>query len=200
MRPSVLCKFVALLLAAGVLGGCRHLQSNSPSSSPERVAGKLEIRNNAASLLYDLLEDEKNLSKLLIIKRETDELDRLVKSISSFAAAGVKELKRVAKADPSLSLTTLALPSGETATREAIAKAKASALLHSSGADFEFKLLLTQVQALNYGAHLARIAAENEPDPNRSRQFSDLGAEMQRLYEETVHLLRARASPARQRR
>jgi hypothetical protein len=200
MRSLVLRKVMIVLLAAGALGGCRHLQSGSSSStsSPAPVAGKLEIRNNALSLLCDLLEDEKNLSKLLLIKRETDELDRLVKNISSFAGAGVKELKQVAKADPSLNLKALALPSGETAAREAIAKTKASALLHSSGTDFEFNLLLTQIQALSYGTHLARIAAENEPDANRARQFSDLAAEMQRLYEETVRLLRARAVPVTQ--
>ena len=193
MRRLVMLRLTVLLLASAVLSGCRSL---APSPSPlAAVAGKLQTRNNAASLLYDLLEDEQNLSKLLLIKRETDELDRLVKNISSSAAAGVKELKRMSKADPTLDLKALALPSGEVATRKAISKSKASSLLHSSGADFEFKLLLTQVQALNYGAHLTRIAAENEPNPEHAREFSALGAEMERLYQQTVHLLQERAVP-----
>jgi hypothetical protein len=103
----------------------------------------------------------------------------------------------MAKDDPSLALESLALPSGEVATRKAIAKTKASSLLHSSRTDFEFKLLLTQVEALSYGLHLAKVAAEHEPNAERSRRFSDLGAEMERLYQETARLLQARAVPSR---
>jgi hypothetical protein len=197
MRAVFWSWFAALVAMTGVLSGCQTLERDSSPKPP--VAGNLETRNNAASLLYDLLEDEKQLSKILLIKRETDELDRLVKGISSFAAAGVKELNQMRKADPSLDLKAVALPSGEVATREAISKTKANSLLHSSGTDFEFNLLLTQVQALNYGAHLARIAAATESSAERSRQFSDLGAEMQRLYDQTIGLLHARAAPASRR-
>jgi hypothetical protein len=52
----------------------------------------LEIRNNAASLLYDLLNDEKNVSEILIIKYNSEELGQLIKVIAETAAADQKQL------------------------------------------------------------------------------------------------------------
>lgn len=57
-------------------------------------------------------------------------------------------------------------------------------------APFEFQLLLTQAEALSYGLHLAQVAAENEPQTERAREFSSLSAELEQLYEQVLALLR----------
>jgi hypothetical protein len=62
--------------------------------------------------------------------------------------------------------------------------------LHSKDAEFEFQLLLTQAEALNYGAHLAVVAAANTPQTAHAREFSGLSAQLKRLYEQVIARLR----------
>ena len=80
------------------------------------------------------------------------------------AAAQGKLLDQLTNADPGLNLHAMNLPPGEQAARYAEAKSKEHELLLSSGPHFEFNLLLTQAEALNYGWHLAKVAAENAPE------------------------------------
>lgn len=150
----------------------------------------LPTRNNALALLYDLMGDEKNLGKVLLIKHHSDQLGKLVKDISNAAGEGVKMLNSMAKKEPGLNLKETDLPQGETATREAISKTKERELLHSADAEFELQLLLTQTDALSYGAHLAQVAAANESEEERRQELSSLSARLTALHEQVVAMLR----------
>jgi hypothetical protein len=179
MNPlAMLAKAVALLIASGFVGGCHHLKS----TSTERGIGDLALRNNCSSLLYELLEQEKNVSKLLLIKLERPEVKRLIKEISSASATGARKLEELARQDPTVNLGATWLPLGERATRDAISKTRTGELLRASGDDFELRLLLTQAESLGYASHLAKVAAANEPQPNRVQTLMGLNDEMQRLY------------------
>ena len=166
-----------LLLFAAWLCGCQT--STAPSRDPDGDLSTIEatrpanlrqhVRNNSASLLHDLLKDESNLSKLLLIKRESRELNDLVRNISGAAEQGARQLEQLAQRDRTLDLRAMALPSGEVAAREAEAKTKERELLKAKGEDFEFALLLSQAEALNYGVHLARVAAESELNAEAAR-------------------------------
>ncbi|MEY2466787.1 MAG: hypothetical protein QOD03_1308 [Verrucomicrobiota bacterium] len=195
------CVAKAILLGvACVCGGCQSLERSpkppppiqtheaTQAEQPENL--KQHLRNNCASLLYDLLNDEKNLSKLLLIKRGSQELDDLVKDISTSCRENAKKLEQLAVADRTLNLHTPGLPSGEAATRDAIAKTKEHDLLLARGADLQFKLLLTQTEGLNYGSHLAKVAAENETHPEAAREFAAIAVELNKLYERVAALLR----------
>lgn len=188
---SILAAFLLCILC-----GCQSFRSTSPtesSASPPAGEGNnqyLPIRNNALVLLADLLNDEKNLSKILIVKRNSDELGKLVKDISDTAGNDAKMLDAFAKTDGSLDLKRLDLPPGELATRKAISQTKEHMLLSAKDAEFEFQLLLTQVEALNYGAHLAMVVADCEKDPNHTREFLQLAAQLRGLHERVVARLR----------
>lgn len=161
-----------------------------PESAPASGdAEKLQLRNNAASLLRDLLDDEKNVSKVFIIKHG-DDVKALVKLIAATAEANEKELLQLTNADPTLNLQALDLPPGEKAARDAVAKSKEHDLLFTSGAQFEFNLLLTQAEAQNYGWHLAKVAAENSSRPDEAATFTRISEGMKRLYEQTVRQMR----------
>lgn len=152
------------------------------------------MRNNSVSLLYDLLNDEKNVSKVLIIKSNSDELGKLIKSISVSSRDAQKQLDAMAKEDATLNLHALELPAGEKATRDSISKTKEHELLTSSGENFQFQLLLTQTDALSYGWHLGKIAAENSARPEQVREFNDIHAAMHDLYDQSVAMMRATAA------
>jgi hypothetical protein len=192
MRSS---KPFAMLLVF-LLCGCQSFRSQSGkpqiADATEADNTNLPIRNNALALLDDLLNDEKNVSKVLIVKHNTDELGRLVKEISETAGNGAKMIEEFSKSSGSLDLKRLDLPPGETATRKAIAKTKEHELLSSKDAEFEFQLLLTQVEGLNYGAHLAMVIADCEKDPGRTREFLRLGSQLRDLRERVEAMLRQR--------
>lgn len=172
--------------------GCQSVATDRPSTA---ATDAIELRNNLYSLLYQLLSDERHVSKLLIIKRESRDLNHLIKRISDAAANGADHLKDFAKKEASLNLEVEGLPPGERAVRRAIAHTKRNQLLGSSGEKFERRLLLTQMEALNYGAHLARVAADNESAPARAEYLSTLSQTMKELHSEVLQLLFNQASP-----
>lgn len=193
-------RLLIFCFAAAVFCSCANAQkpaatTNSAPGNPATDTGKIEVRNNAASLLADLLGDEKNVSKILIIKHNSPELGRLIKAISKTAGDGAEQLETLAKEDPTLNLHALQLPPGETATRAAISKTKEHELIFSSGEKFELNLLLTQTDALDYGSHLAKIAAENSSSPEQKSKFHSLDLALNALFQRVV--ARIRALPAK---
>jgi hypothetical protein len=183
--------FFIFCVAVGMACGRANAQMPVLPADSTGSAGKIEVRNNAASLLAGLLGDEKNVDKILIIKHNSAALGQLMKSISKTAGAGEEELETLAKNDKNLNLHALQLPPGETATRAAIKKTKEHELLLTSGDKFELNLLLTQTDALDYGSHLARIAAENTTSPEEQRQFHSLDVQLGNLFSRVVAEIRA---------
>jgi len=176
-----------LVLAVGTATcGCRSASTKPTLPHPQIV---VVTRNNSYSLLYQLLNEEKDVGKLLIIKRDSRELNRLVKEISTASGKAADQLKQFSEQDGSLALDVIDLPPGEEATRNAIASTKKRELLGSSGDVFERALLLTQIQALNYAAHLASVAAENDTNSVRSTWANSLSQEMSGLYSQSIELL-----------
>ncbi len=162
------------------------------TSSPEAGKGdKCDIRNNAGSLLYDLLGQEKNLSKILFIKHPPAAVGQLLKSISKAAGDGHDKLDAMAKSDSSLDLKAMHLPPGEAATRASDGKEKEHQLLSGSGTKFAFDVLLTQVQALDYGKSLAKVAADNSASAEQSKEFQDISTKLNELLEQSRTQLRA---------
>jgi hypothetical protein len=188
--------FSITLLLVGISSGCI---SSKPAQSPTRSDSATETnlqavhpatRDNAIALLYELLNDEQHLSKILIIKSESPALKQVVKDISDAAANGVKVMTSLEKGNPALEKGQNGLPAGEKAAREAIAKASRNQLLESSGSEFELQLLLTQVQGLRYGSHLARVIAENEQIPERVLAYKKVSVQLKMLEEQVVGMIR----------
>jgi hypothetical protein len=147
--------------------------------------------NAGYALLYDLLSDEKNVSKLLIIKKESSELENVIKAISKHSKEACEYLETIAKRDKSLNLQTSSLPPVEIQTRELISKTKGKQLLQAKGETLEFLLLLTQNEALSYGAHLATVIAAAEPDEKRKQFLDDLSRDLAALEERVLNMLLA---------
>ena len=178
--------FYLVLLIGTITVGCRSISQKSDTHNPQ---GAPNTSQNAYSLLYQLLNDEKDVSKLLLIKRDSRELNRLAKDISGASAKAANQLKAFAEQDGSLALNAINLPPGEAATRKAIAATKTKELLSSSGDTFERSFLLTQIEALNYADHLAAVAADNDTNPPRSAWSKSLSQEMKGLHSRCVELL-----------
>jgi hypothetical protein len=186
----ILPLLAAMFPAACFLTGCQSPKAVRP------VQSGASIRNNCYSLLHQLLDEQKDVSMLRFIKSEHSDVKTLVKRIATTSEAGAKLLEKFAKDDPSIRLDDLRLPPGEVATRDAIASTKEQELLSQTGDKFELTLLLTQTEALNYASHLAKVAGENEPQPERAHALAGIGQDMQNLYQEVFLLLLSKSNSA----
>jgi len=130
---------------------------------------------------------------LRFIKQEPHDVKDLIKKISANSAAGAKLLEEFARHDPSINLDDIRLPPGEAATREAIASTKKKELLGQTGDEFELTLLLTQTEALSYAWHLAKVAGENEFQPDHARAMAGVSEDMEKLYHEVFEMLLTKA-------
>ena len=187
-------RFLPLFL----LCGCASLhETSSVTPSPPNARGSsnspLQITYGYA-LLFELLGDEKNVSKLLIIKRERPELRDLIRDIAQRCGTGHEELERFAKADPTLNLKTNGLPAVERGTRDAIGKTKAKQLLTESGKEFELRLLIAQHEALTYGSHLAATIAKTEANAQRGQFLRRLSSDLEVLENRVMSMLMANYS------
>jgi hypothetical protein len=187
---NIFPRLAAGLLLASVLMGCQSPKINSP---PGIIAAQ-STRNNCYSLLHQLLDQQKDVSLLRFIRPEHTDVKKLMTKIAKNSGAGAKLLEQFAKDDPSISLDDIRLPPGELATRDAIGSTKKKELLSQSGDTFELTLLLTQTEALTYAEHLARVAGENEPQPERARALAGMSDDMKNLYHEVFALLLARTN------
>jgi hypothetical protein len=187
----ILPLLAAMLSTTCLLTGCQSPKARSPS------VNTTSTRNNCYSLLHQLLDDEKDVSMLRFIKPEHADVKNLVKRIATTSGTGAKLLEEFAKDDPSIRLDDIRLPPGELATRDAIASTKQKELLGQTGDTFELTLLLTQTEALSYASHLAKVAGENEPQPERARALAGVSKDMENFYHEVFALLLSQTkSPA----
>ena len=185
MKPIFFLILISLFLVSCAFKDRKTVQGLcSQLKTPSR-----EVRNNACSLLNKLLSDQKNLYLLSYIKQESPEAKTFMMNVSSSSAKGGKLLEGFSKRDSSFLLVKTDLPLGELKTRASIASAKEKDLLSLSDAPFEIALLTTQASALEYASHLAKVAAENDFDPERIKKLNQLSKEMKILYREAISLL-----------
>ena len=183
---------LVILLAVPLCGFGWFKKDKKPAAQSDTKSTEVTTADLPAgyALLFDLLSDERNVSKLLLVKKERDELDKLINEIADASKAAHKKLEQLGKR-AKFNLEDQQLPALESATRESIAKEKAQHLLKSKGAEFEFYLLSTQHQALTYGMHLARSLAKGETDRDRQEFLAQTAERFDRLREGVSKLIGA---------
>ncbi len=144
------------------------------------------------ALLYDLASREKNVSKVLIIKKDTPQLKAVIKEIAEFSKQTANELELMAKSDKAIDLKTTNLPRLENKTREMIDSETGKALLKSHDAQFEFKLLQSQVEGTNYASYLAKALAEVESNAERKTFLLKTASGFSALHDKVYQMILGR--------
>lgn len=150
------------------------------------------VDSQGYSLLYQLLSKQKDVDKLLLVKAEAGDVNSLVKRIAAVCAQGTEQMEKLSAADPTINLELEPLPAAEVAARKSIEGAKARALLLSGGKEFEVRLLLSQIEGMSYGTHLAATLAKGEEHPARKSYLEYLSDELRKLEENLLQLIQGR--------
>lgn len=167
--------------------GCVHVATSqdAPHDPPIVAAAP----SHGYALLYDLLGDERNVSKVLIVKRQRQELGTLIKRISSICGEAHGQLEKFAKADPRVDIKDQGLPAAEIETRKEISSSRAKELLADKGKEFELQLLLNQNEALTYGIHLATTVARGEESSQRAEFLRKLAGDLGQMRQRVLSML-----------
>jgi len=178
--------FVTLLVCALAGIGCATVQKILPTTAWHQG----RVRNEGYSLLYQLMSQESDAAKLLIIKHTDPPIADLIKEIASTCTQAQKDLELFKKTDRHLSFVMPNLPQIEQKTRAAVESTVTKELLFSSGKKFEVRFLFTQAEAMNYAAHLARVLHAQETDPLRQKFLTTLAAQCTTLHDRLMELLK----------
>ncbi len=142
------------------------------------------------ALLHDLLSQQKNVDKILLLKNESDALDELLTDIAEASGDGAAQIKEMADTNNMISLGVIGLPMIERRVRKAMSDDTASKLLAAGGREFELRMLLAQFRATGYVAELARQIAELENDGGRAEWLRSYADRYKKLRDRTFDLLR----------
>jgi hypothetical protein len=176
-----------LLIAYVLAAGCSTVQKAFPPAAWHQA----RVRNEGYGLLYKLLSQESGVDKVFIVKQANPAVADLIKNIASSCGQAKKEMEQFHERDPHLILDVAHLPEIEQKTRDAIQSTEGKQLLFSSGKTFETRLLVTQAEAMNYAAHLAKVLHDQDEDPARKEFLVTLFHHCTDLREKVMDLLQS---------
>jgi hypothetical protein len=175
-----------LLVCALAVTGCATVQKVLPTAAWHQA----RVRNEGYSLLYQLMSQNSDVAKILIIKHADPPVADVIKEIASTCGQAKKELDLLHEKDRHLSFEMTNLPQIEQQTRAAIQSTVTKQLLTSSGKTFERRLLFTQAESMNYAAHLAKVLYDQESDPARKKFLDALSDRCTTLHDKVIDLLK----------
>jgi hypothetical protein len=174
--PSARCRAAARLLL-GIVLCVAPLLLPACSTSQEMPLEKLDAADQRMvegySLLYELMSKQRELDGIFMIKSASDATKQLARDISGTSNTAARRLEQWAKANPAHGIRQPNLPAVEVDARAKIEEQTTVSLL-TAGDDFELRLLLTQVDATNYGAALASVLAASDSNVQRAQFCTEL--------------------------
>jgi hypothetical protein len=171
-------------LASAALG-CAAQRAPAPAAAAGHAG-------HGYALLHELMGNEKDVSKLLLIKDEPKPFEQVIDEISDVAGEAHEQLEALADAAPPVDLRDTGLPTAERRARDAIADMRQKQLLAASGRELELELLLSQNEALVYAIGLTDALARSESNRERLAFVRALRHDVTRLQSDVVGLLRKR--------
>ena len=182
---TVFVAFIVMLLAI-VAGACSSARQQVP---PPPTDGHRTIAEGY-SLLYGITSQQKDLKKLLLIKGESDAVDAVISEIADYTGELSAQLEDMARRYPALTVETQFLPEVEVKARESITSDTTKVFLATEGKDFERRLLMKQLSALEQERHIAKVMVGLETADERrafwtrtEQRFGELYAKVEQLLE-----------------
>ena len=184
-----ICRGVPLAIFIAGLSGCTPL--SGPTSPPPSTTHPDFQLNEGYSLLYHLLNKDRQVAGIFILKSADPNLKDLIHRIGQACQTARDRLNQFAEDDKQLKFNVDDLPYIEQRSRELQESDDRSALLASHGEPFERRLIFTQAQAMNYVVQLSRALQEKEPNPQRKAFLHVLQMQCTQFHDQLMTHLRA---------
>jgi len=171
-------------LLALLAGAC----ATSKPQEPPRETGDHRTVAEGYGLLYGIVSQQKDLKKLLLIKIESDPVDRVISEIADYTGELTAKLEDMARRYPALTIHTQFLPEVEVKTRESITAEATDTFMSKKGKEFERELLLKQRSALEQEQNMAKVMVAIETSEERrsfwrqvEKRFGELRGDVETL-------------------
>jgi hypothetical protein len=147
-------------------------------------------RNGGYYLLHNLLHDEADVDKIMLIKNASPEIGRFTKEVSALANDSLATLDSLQDKDPAIHFGDNPLPPIEQAVRDSIKGDKQHQLLFGTkGAAFVRALLVSQIEASMYAKHLATVLADREKNDHARHALEKMSGQWSRMADHAYTLL-----------
>jgi len=154
------------------------------------TATRQEKLNGGYYLLHHLCDDEAQLPLLLDVKHAPEAIKAFAIKISKTAKESNALLEQMQEGDPLLKFDQNPLPPIERDVRASIQEEKQHELLFGTSDDaFVRALLVSQIEASNYGCNLAKVLSEQEGDPKRIKCLEKIETKWLAIHAEAFRLL-----------
>lgn len=144
-------------------------------------ADRAVLLSEGYSLLHQLLDKNKQVSGIFLLKDLDAEFETLIRDIAETCERHASQLADFAARDDRVLLTTANLPEVEADARAFIESNSTAVLMKASGDDLRLRLALEQLEATRYAAALAAVLAENDVNPDRRALMTVIKDEFESL-------------------
>lgn len=175
--------------------GIERSKASCPGAADDAETRRRHALNEGYSILRRDARTIASVKLLLLVKKETDEFEELVREASKFGADLQDELDRIAETYPAVRTDLDALPLMEKRKRLATGMDRAleiAPLVGLKGADYERTLLISLANGLNQERHLVEEMAKDEPEPGLRKFLADTQTRMSGLHRRAQELLERR--------
>lgn len=171
-----------------LLGGCV-----APREKKGHELGQLQELNTGYALLHDSLSQQKHFEKLLWIKLESKELERVVERITGMATEAEAQLEQLAKRWPEITLQSpQKISRVEAEARSSMRRDRTKMLLAAKGKAFERLLLFSESGVINQERHLTRALLKLEENKERASVLDGISEKLDQAYNELWDFLETR--------
>ncbi|MGH8428416.1 MAG: hypothetical protein ACRES7_10625 [Gammaproteobacteria bacterium] len=168
-------------------------QQNTTQQEPTPDNGQqLAILNHGYAMLYEKAQEFTKIHKLLYVKINTKAVGDFMDALDQYGDTMQKQLEKMVKQYPSLSLTDNGLPVIEVKKRAGVSHyylMQMLPLVGRSGKDFDRTILQTQSEELNQARFYARALLDEERNSNRKQMLQGIQQHLDQLYNQALSLL-----------
>ena len=195
-------RMVCVCLLASLAAGCASSGKKEPKVSGAKVesdhakAPDLNKQRLMLSEGYSMLyKDAGNLDLselILLVKKESEAMHKVVTDVAEFGGELKKDLERIARDYPGVRIDLDPLPEMEKRKRAAISKDRAkyfAPIVGHGGREYERTVLIGYSNGINHERHLCQVLAEAEPDAGLQKFLLDTEKRYDSLYERVNTLL-----------
>lgn len=133
------------------------------------------------------LHQESSLAKILIIKHPRKSVEALMKQIAAVSKEADETLDGWLKTEPALEAKDAGLPVVELKGREEMQSDQSKSLLLSGGRNLEIRMLVAQVQAIDYLRHMSGALEDGEVNADRAAKLKKWRESFEKLNSEKLN-------------